>query len=114
MYTGKYVFYKGQKLYVRQLREKVIAIHGRQCQYCASKENLTLDHILSLHFGGTWDLSNLQILCKDCNNKKGCRKERDLPIEILVKRRLNILKAVLPLPGNHILSHEYVNNRRKS
>lgn len=32
---------------------------------------LEFDHIIPLRLGGTNDVSNIQLLCKECNNKKG-------------------------------------------
>lgn len=40
------------------------------CQQCGSKENLTIDHIVEASKGGTMALSNLQVLCQPCNQKK--------------------------------------------
>ena len=42
-----------------------------RCVLCKSKEKLTVDHIQPVSKGGTDDPSNLQILCKPCNSKKG-------------------------------------------
>lgn len=67
----------------RSLRMKAIKIYGRECMCCgASKENgavINVDHIkpraknpeLAL------DLSNLQILCHECNHGKGNWDETD-------------------------------------
>ncbi|MHC5726464.1 MAG: HNH endonuclease [Nostoc sp.] len=44
-----------------------------QCQSCHSiffKTELNVDHIIPLALGGSNDLSNLQTLCRHCNNKK--------------------------------------------
>ena len=46
-----------------------------QCTNCGSVENLTIDHIKPVKLGGTDDYSNLQILCKSCNSKKGAKYE---------------------------------------
>lgn len=42
------------------------------CQLCKSKENLSVDHMQPIKFGGTSNLENLQILCVPCNSFKGC------------------------------------------
>jgi 5-methylcytosine-specific restriction endonuclease McrA len=60
-------------------------IHKRdnyQCQYCKSKDNLTIDHIIPSSKGGknTWE--NLCSCCVSCNTKKGNRtpEEANMPL----------------------------------
>ena len=43
---------------------------GKECKFCPSKENLTIDHIIPLSKGGTNNPDNLQTLCSSCNKKK--------------------------------------------
>lgn len=52
-------------------RKGLLRAGGYKCAYCGFKSLLTIDHITPLSKGGTNTASNLQILCKDCNNKKG-------------------------------------------
>jgi len=40
------------------------------CLCCGAKKNLTIDHILPKSKGGGNKMSNLQILCKICNEIK--------------------------------------------
>lgn len=40
------------------------------CKYCGSRENLTIDHKHPISLGGTDEISNLQTLCKECNQLK--------------------------------------------
>lgn len=42
-----------------------------ECQYCGSKENLEIDHIIPLSKGGNNEDDNLITACHTCNNLKG-------------------------------------------
>ena len=56
-------------------RAQVLARDGYTCQMCgiSIKDGaiLEIDHIHPVSKGGTNDLSNLQVLCRDCNAGKG-------------------------------------------
>ncbi len=57
---------------VRLSRREVFARDGHVCQYCGrATGDLTLDHVVPRHRGGshTWD--NLVAACKPCNHRKG-------------------------------------------
>jgi len=59
----------------RAHKERVFLRDGRMCRYCGSDENLQIDHIISRKRGGTHDLENLQVLCRDCNLRKSSKEE---------------------------------------
>lgn len=44
---------------------------GGRCVECASNEALEFDHIIPLAIGGANTFRNLQLLCSDCNRRKG-------------------------------------------
>ena len=60
----------------RAHKERVFARDGRTCRYCGSDEEpLHIDHIISRKRGGTHELENLQVLCKNCNLRKSSKEE---------------------------------------
>lgn len=43
---------------------------GGRCVACNTTEDLQVDHIMPVSRGGTNDIANLQMLCRDCNASK--------------------------------------------
>ena len=54
----------------RKLREIVIRRDGGMCQACGLEGN-HVDHIVPRRLGGDDSLNNLQLLCQNCNLRKG-------------------------------------------
>lgn len=44
---------------------------GGSCQKCGSRSDLQLDHVIPVSKGGGNAAQNIQLLCGDCNRKKG-------------------------------------------
>lgn len=74
---------KGQKEYKKYLRneasnyikrnavrEFIFSRNNYECVNCGEKENLQIDHIVSVYKGGKNHIDNLQTLCKRCNSSK--------------------------------------------
>lgn len=63
-------------------RRNVLKRDANTCQYCGSRNNLTVDHIIPRSRGGkdTWD--NLVTACVSCNNKKGNRTPREASMRL--------------------------------
>lgn len=55
----------------KQLKQKIFDRDGHKCVSCGDTESLTLDHITPIRNGGTTIESNLQVMCFNCNAKKG-------------------------------------------
>ena len=58
----------------RSVKKQVFQQANNQCQHCgkAAAEGVTLeiDHIIPTSRGGRYDISNLQLLCSECNRGK--------------------------------------------
>ena len=52
-------------------RRAVFARDGWTCQYCGSRSNLTVDHVIPRSKGGGADWENIVACCAPCNRRKG-------------------------------------------
>ncbi|XP_072951421.1 uncharacterized protein [Typha angustifolia] len=52
-------------------RKSIFYRDSYTCQYCYSRENLTIDHVLPTSRGGEWTWENLVTACARCNSRKG-------------------------------------------
>jgi 5-methylcytosine-specific restriction endonuclease McrA len=59
--------YKGVTL----TRQNIFKRDNFECQYCATKRDLTIDHVIARAKGGRDTWNNLVTACKRCNAKKG-------------------------------------------
>lgn len=55
----------------QKIMEKLKNKYNFSCVHCGSKNNLTVDHIIPVSKGGSDNESNLQLMCRSCNSKKG-------------------------------------------
>ena len=64
-------------------RRAVFARDGWTCQYCGSRSNLTVDHVVPRSKGGasTWD--NIVASCAPCNRRKGDRLPRQAGMRLI-------------------------------
>jgi 5-methylcytosine-specific restriction endonuclease McrA len=49
----------------------VLGVYGRACLACGATEDLSANHVVPLSLGGPNTVSNLQVLCAQCNSLKG-------------------------------------------
>ena len=59
--------YKGVNL----TRQNIFKRDNFECQYCSTKRDLTIDHVVPRAKGGGDSWTNLVTACKRCNAKKG-------------------------------------------
>ncbi|MBX7127387.1 MAG: HNH endonuclease [Cyclobacteriaceae bacterium] len=59
--------YKGVNL----TRQNVFKRDNYECQYCGTRRELTLDHVVPSSRGGAHTWTNLVTACKRCNARKG-------------------------------------------
>ena len=52
------------------VRTRIFARDNYHCIICGRRDNLTIDHIVSVLRGGSDEDNNLQTLCKYCNSTK--------------------------------------------
>lgn len=57
------------------------------CQYCGSKDNLTIDHVKALSRGGGSSWENLVTACSPCNLKKGDKSPIEAGMRLTKKPR---------------------------
>ncbi len=63
-------------------RKNVLRRDGFRCQYCGSRDSLTVDHVLPKSRGGGDSWENLVAACTPCNNRKGCRTPEEARMEL--------------------------------
>ena len=68
-------------------RRNLLERDRNTCQYCSSRDKLTLDHVIPRSRGGkdTWE--NLVSACVRCNVKKGNRTPKEAEMTLLTKPR---------------------------
>ena len=70
--------YKGVNL----TRQNIFKRDNNECQYCGTRRELTIDHVLPKARGGKDTWTNLVTACKRCNAKKGdyTPEEANMPL----------------------------------
>jgi hypothetical protein len=104
------MFYKG--CLKHDVKKNIIKVNPF-CVYCESQENLTIDHIHPIHFGGKNNPSNITVACISCNSRKHtrsideflkfCYDKREDTYDHTIKQLINIylLRKGAPLHYMH-------------
>lgn len=77
-------FQNKRSILTKSIKFEVFKKYDYKCVECgATKEDcrLEIDHIIPVSRGGSDELSNLQVLCKDCNSAKSNRIINNIKIE---------------------------------
>lgn len=53
--------------------ERMLPPPMRPCELCGARADLTYDHVVPISRGGRSVMSNLRVLCRRCNSRKGNR-----------------------------------------
>jgi 5-methylcytosine-specific restriction endonuclease McrA len=64
-------------------RRAVFARDGWACQYCGSRSNLTVDHVIPRSKGGPSSWENIVASCAPCNRRKGDALPRQVGMRLL-------------------------------
>ncbi len=68
-------------------RRAVFARDEWTCQYCGSRSNLTVDHVIPKSKGGTSSWENIVASCAPCNRRKGDALPRQVGMKLLRQPR---------------------------
>jgi len=69
---------------VKLTRREIFARDRHTCQYCGHQVgDLTLDHIVPRHRGGSHSWENLVTACKRCNHRKGARTPEEARLRLV-------------------------------
>ena len=77
-------------------RRAVFARDGWACQYCGSRSNLTVDHVVPRSKGGISTWENIVASCAPCNRRKGDHLLRQVGMSLRRKPRR---------PSPHVFIH---------
>jgi 5-methylcytosine-specific restriction endonuclease McrA len=68
-------------------RRAVFARDDWTCQYCGSRSNLTVDHVIPRSKGGPSSWENIVASCAPCNRRKGDALLRQVGMQLLKQPR---------------------------
>ena len=69
-----------RKTWPKGLKQQLMMRQGNTCVYCGYRRmasSLDIDHIIPVVRGGSNDSSNLQVICRPCNQRKGPQTDEE-------------------------------------
>ena len=85
----------------KSLRLRVFRRDGYRCKICGRAGRLECDHVVNMKDGGaTWNMRNLQSLCRGCHIKKTRSENRSRYVQTLDPKRAAWEKLVNELASN--------------
>jgi CRISPR/Cas system Type II protein with McrA/HNH and RuvC-like nuclease domain len=66
-------------------RKRIFKRDGYSCQYCGSKKNLTIDHVMPRSRGGLNSWKNMVTCCFRCNSYKGDKTPQEAGMTLKTK-----------------------------
>src|SRR2546421_761052 len=78
-------------------RRAVFARDGWTCQYCGSRSNLTVDHVIPKSKGGSSGWDNIVASCAPCNRRKGDALPRQVGMRLLKQPRQPHATVFIPV-----------------
>lgn len=90
-----YVYIKRKA--ISPTKRNIFERDNHTCQYCGSKKNLTIDHVMPVSRGGENSWKNMVTCCWKCNNKKDNKtpEEAGMPLKSVPSRpsHLHVMKV---------------------
>lgn len=83
---------------LRLSRHSILARDNHTCQYCGSKKDLTIDHVVPRWCGGPQAWDNLVACCRKCNLKKGDKTPQQANMKLRNRPRRPHYVPYLSLP----------------
>lgn len=72
------------RLRVKLSRREIFRRDNYTCQYCGKRTmDLTIDHVIPRHLGGSHTWENVVAACSTCNHRKGGRSLAESGLELL-------------------------------
>ena len=95
------------------LKQELMRRQDNTCVYCGHRRiarSLDIDHILPAVRGGSNDTSNLQVICRPCNQRKGLQTDEEFRV------RYSRLVPATPMtsPNRRISQDEFREETRRS